>query len=38
VEPTTSINALRSDKLAAECTTDQLGPAKAALIAAARGQ
>jgi len=36
VEPTTSINALRSDKLAAECTTDQLGPAKAALIAVAR--
>ena len=36
VEPTTSIAALRNDKLAAECLTDQFGPAKAALVAGAQ--
>lgn len=36
VEPKTSIQKLRTDKAAAECTTDQFGPEKAALIAAAK--
>ena len=36
VEPRTDISQLRSDKLAAECTTEQFGPAKANLIAAAK--
>lgn len=36
VEPKTSIQKLRTDKTAAECTTDQFGPEKAALIAAAK--
>jgi hypothetical protein len=36
VEPKTSIRKLRTDKTAAECTTDQFGPEKAALIAAAK--
>ncbi len=36
VEPKTSIQQLRRDKTAAECTTDQFGPEKAALIAAAK--
>jgi predicted DNA-binding WGR domain protein len=36
VEPKTSIQKLRGDKTAAECTTDQFGPEKAALIAAAK--
>lgn len=36
VEPKTSIKKLRTDKAAAECTTDQLGPEKAVLITAAK--
>jgi predicted DNA-binding WGR domain protein len=36
VEPQTSIQKLRTDKMAAECTTDQFGAEKAALIAAAK--
>jgi len=35
VEPKTSMRELRTDKLAHECTTDQLGPAKTAMVAAA---
>jgi ATP-dependent DNA ligase len=37
VEPRTSIRELRGDKLANECFADQLGPDKAALIAAESG-
>lgn len=36
VEPRTDISCLRSDKLPTECTTDQFGPAKAALFAATK--
>ncbi|HEU5381236.1 MAG TPA: hypothetical protein VFV38_37905, partial [Ktedonobacteraceae bacterium] len=36
VEPKTSIQKLRTDKTAAECTTDQFGSEKAALIVAAK--
>ncbi|HEU5377137.1 MAG TPA: hypothetical protein VFV38_17030 [Ktedonobacteraceae bacterium] len=36
VQPQTSLAYLRTDKTAQECTTDQFGPAKAALIAQAR--
>jgi predicted DNA-binding WGR domain protein len=36
VEPKTSIRKLRTDKTAAECTTDQFGPEKAPLIADAK--
>jgi ATP-dependent DNA ligase len=36
VQPQTSMALLRSDKEARECTTDQFGPEKAALIAQAR--
>jgi len=36
VEARTSMDRLRSDKTAVECTTDQLGAAKAAMFAAAR--
>jgi len=36
VEPKTSIRELRTDKLAHECTTEQLGQAKAAMVTAAR--
>jgi len=35
VEPKTSMRELRTDKLAYECTTDQLGPAKTAMVTAA---
>ena len=35
VEPRTSMRELRGDKLPGDCTTDQLGPEKAALVAAA---
>ncbi|HLY25691.1 MAG TPA: WGR domain-containing protein [Aggregatilineales bacterium] len=38
VEPRTSIKELRTDKTAAECTTDQLGEDKAAMIAAEVGR
>lgn len=38
VEPKTSIQKLRTDKLAIECTTDQFGPEKFALIAAAKAK
>jgi ATP-dependent DNA ligase len=36
VQPKTSMDALRTDKEARECTTDQFGPEKAAIIAQAR--
>jgi hypothetical protein len=35
VEPKTSMRELRSDKTAGECTTDQLGDERAAMVEAA---